>query len=433
MVHSHDTIMASSSEERTVGYLSTFFLWLAGALVIPTVMTGQMFIPDLSPITAMEVVILGSLLGCIALGAIAAIGTRTGLTTFVYARNVFGTSGAKAFAVLNLILLMGWGVIQGYLGGIALNKVMLGLFGVDNIVLSIIATQGLVLVITLLGHSGIQKVEGVASSLMLVVALAVIYYLLDQNGFTSLKSVPLSDSPALTYAIVFDIVLATAFSWMALPCDYNRYCKSVSVSVLGITTGYMIGTIIAMGLGVLVASISIINGLESTYDPSAILSSGFGVAAALVMFLSVLTTNVMTLYSITMSAMSLSSRFAFTKVVFTFGIIATIASLLQDFLMASFFDWVLLVGAFMIPVFSIMLVDYYFLKNQVFNGNNLRVLNFSAFIAYIVSVVLSLYFTYFQPLDFGATAVTILFSGCFYWVLSKFSANESNEINALAD
>jgi len=427
MSQSHDTVSACSANERNVGLISTIFLWLAGALVVPTVMTGQMFIPDVDPISAISIVFVGSVFGCIALASIAAIGTRTGLTTFVYARNVFGTSGAKAFAALNLVLLMGWGIIQGYLGGIALNKVLSIWFGFDHIVLSIIITQGIVLFVTMLGHLGIQKIEGWASGLMLILALAVIYYLLDMNGLTDLKEVPLSEEPGLTGSIVFDIVLATAFSWMALPCDYNRYCKSVKTSVAGISIGYMVGTLVAMGLGILVASISILNAQPSTYDPSELLTPGFAAAAALVMFLSVVTTNIMTLYSITMSAMSLSRQFSFKAVVFVFGAIALLASLLQELLMASFFDWVLLVGAFMIPVFAIMLVDYYVLNNKTMAEDVSVNISYGALLAYLISVFASLYFTYVHPLEF-VTAFTFVISGVLYFTLSKVAFKTNNAV-----
>lgn len=431
MNNANDNILPTTKEDRTTGLFKTIFIWLAGALVIPTVMTGQMFIPDLSPIKAMQIVILASLIGSIALAAIAAIGTKTGFTTFVYARRVFGKTGAKAFAVLNLFLLLGWLVIQGYLGGLALNRILSELFGFENIILSIFITQGLVLLITLLGHKGIEKVESIVSSIMLVIALAVIYYLLNENGITSIQSLPLSDTPSLTYAIVFDIVLATAFSWMALPCDYNRYCTSVKTSVAGISTGYMIGTIVAMGLGILVGSISILNGNEPSYDPASISIGLFAIFAALVMFLSVMTTNVMVLYSITMSTMSLSSKLSFTKVAFIFGLIAALLTLFQEALMASFFDWILLVGAFMIPVFSIMLIDYYVLKNQDMSKKLINI-NIPAFISYIISVLLSLYFTYQQPLEFGVTAITFIFAGGLYYFL-KLLALKNKEVTSILE
>jgi NCS1 nucleoside transporter family len=420
----HDNINATQEYERTIGLFKTIFIWLSGTLVIPTIMIGQIFVPDLSPIVAMQIVLFASLLGSITLSLIAAIGTRTGLPTFIYARTVFGVFGAKYFAILNIILLLGWGAIQGYLGGIALNQILLTFFNIDNIVLSVLVTQGTVLLIALLGHKGIEKVESIVSCVMLVLSLVVIYYLLDNNSISDIKNITLSESPKLSIAIVFDIVLATAFSWMALPCDYNRYCKSVKVSVFGISIGYMIGTIIAMGLGILVGSISIISGFEPTYDPAAILSNEFAIFASLVMFFSVVTTNVMAVYSITMSTMSLSIKFIFSKVVIFFGIIVSLLSLLQDILMTLFYDWILLVGIFMIPVFSIVLVDYYILKKQNIPEIKLINLNIPSIIAYIVSVILSLYFTYMNPLKFGETVLTFVFAGILYFILVKSIFNK---------
>ncbi|MAD43525.1 MAG: hypothetical protein CMI02_08195 [Oceanospirillaceae bacterium] len=204
----HDTIQPTQSEDRNLGLIGTIFLWTAATLVTPTIMTGQMFIPDVSPSSAFFMVLLGSVLGCLALGAVAVIGTRTGLPTFMIARSTYGYHGSKIFASLNVVILTGWSLIQGYLGALALNKVTATLFGLDNILLAIFLTQGLVLVITILGHTGIQKIEGIASSLMLIMALAITYKLLSENGLGDIKNLPLSDTPSLTMAIVFDIVLA---------------------------------------------------------------------------------------------------------------------------------------------------------------------------------------------------------------------------------
>jgi NCS1 family nucleobase:cation symporter-1 len=103
-------------------------------------------------------------------------------------------------------------------------------------------------------------------------------------------------------------------------------------------------------------------------------------------------------------------------------VIGMAASLLQDYLMASFFDWVLLVGAFMIPVFAILLVDYYVLKNR--GDAPVKTFNVRALISYVVAVVFSLYFTYWQPLDTGVTAFTFLLAGMLYLSLSlKLRAN----------
>lgn len=421
----HDNILPTKQKDRNLGLLGTIFLWTAATLVTPTVMTGQMFIPSISAFTAFWMVILASAIGCMALGATALIGSRTGLPTFVIARSCFGFHGAKIFAVINAVILAGWGVIQGYLGALALNKATTALFGFDNIILAIFITQGLVLVITILGHTGIQKIEGVVSSLMLVAALSVTYKLLNEHGIAQLHDLPLSSTPELTAAIAFDIVLATAFSWMSSICDYNRYCKNGTTSVAGVVSGYLIGTLIAMGLGILVGAYAIIAGETPTYDPSDIMTGSFAVIGSLVLFASVVSTNVMSLYSAVMSAMSVTSKIKFTHFVIAIGALYIGCSMARELLMESFIEWVLFVGAAMIPVFAIIITDYYWVRrgsldNDAINfvpGNGIS-LNMAALITYVVGAVFAVYFTYIDPLSFGATLPAFILSALLYKGLS---------------
>lgn len=435
----NDNLNPTAEKDRNLGLIGTIFLWTAATLVTPTIMTGQMFIPDIAPYSAIMMVILGSILGSIALASVAIIGTKTGLSTFVIVRSTYGYHGSKIFAGLNVIILSGWALIQGYLGSIALNKVITFIFGFDNVVLCIFITQCLVMVITILGHSGIQKIEGIASSLMLIMAFIVTYKLMNEHGLTDIKELPLSDNPSFTIAVVFDIVLATAFSWITLPCDYNRYCKSKKISAGGLIGGYLLGTIIAMGLGILVGTFSLKSGHTSTYDPADIMQGKYVIFGSLVMFLSVVTTNIMGLYSISMSSMSVLPKLKFSTVVIFWGLLTTFGTLLQDKLLASFFDWVLLVGALMIPVFSIVITDYYFIKKGKLNlksiefhhGNKID-FNKSAIITYFLSAIFAIFFTYIEPLSIGSTAITFIFSSLIYFIINKIiSYKKYNNITEL--
>ncbi len=69
-----------------------------------------------------------------------------------------------------------------------------------------------------------------------------------------------------------------------------------------------------MGLGATVSALSVSIGFPQTYDPTELLSGfGFGLPASLVIFFSVLTTNVMCVYSATLSYMSIRPRTTFWK------------------------------------------------------------------------------------------------------------------------
>ena len=324
-----------------------------------------MFVPDLNPYSAISAVFWGSAFGCIAIVAVAIMGTRTGMPTLALFIPSFGRAGARFPATIDTIILTGWSLIQAYLGAMSFNYITTALFGVDNIILSIVIVQGFVWGVTIMGHTKIEMLQKGASVAMLIFALIVFYVMFRDYGQAPLSTLPVSKSPAITFAIAFDVVVATAFSWLTVVATFNRYCKSEFISAVGVSVGYLLGTLIAMGLGIIVASLALLNGLESTYDPTVLLSeSGYGVVAALVLLLSVVTTNIMALYAAVMSAMVALPNGKFIPTTVVLGTVTVLGAMLQDVLLANFFNWVLLVGTLFIPVFAIAITDFYFVKNK---------------------------------------------------------------------
>lgn len=428
-----DDIEPISKSQRKVGIRGMVLLWVAANLVVPTILTGQGLIPDLTPVHALSAVFFGSLVGSIALALMAIMGTRTGLPTLVVARGAYGHKGAKIPAVANAVILLGWMMIQGYLGAKSLNFVLKSLFSVDNVLLCIAIVQGFVIAITILGHSGIQKIESLVSITMVIGALGVFFALFSNYDLHQLENIPVSQNPKVTYSIAFDLVLSTAFSWISLPCDYSRFCRTQSASGAGIAVGYLLGTLIAMSAGIAIGTFAILRGIDSTLDPTAVLASfGFGVVASLVIVISVIMTNVLALYSAVMSAMSIPNRkVSFTMLTSAIGLLSVLGASLQERLMESFFSWILLVGALFIPVFTIVLVDYYLIKRAQYdqlslsrsNGSKYQYykgVNLVAVGAYVVGVTFALYFTYVHPLAIGVTAATFAFTAVVYFCASRW-------------
>ena len=424
---------------RNLTIWGTISIWLVANLVVPTIMTGQMFIPDLNPLDAISAIFWGSALGCIALALTAVMGTRTGMPTMALSRPSFGSIGSKIPSLVNTIILCGWSFIQAYLGALSLNYITKAWFGIDNLFLAIIVTQGFVWAVTILGHVGIQQLEKVVAVAMLIFSFIVFYVLFKNYSIASLQTLEVSVEPGITYAVAFDIVLATAFSWMSLPPDYNRYCKTDRDSALGISIGYLIGTIIAMGLGVAVGALTILNNLEPSYDPTVLLErSGYGVIASVVLLLSVLTTNIMALYSAVMSALNVFTKISFVKITFALGLITVAGAFLKEILMQNFFDWILLVGTLFIPIFAVMLSDFYIIHKGKYDvseillkGNNGKYsfpqgINYIAVITYIAGAIFSYYFTYVNPLATGATIWTFVFTSILYVIATKLLSKKTN-------
>jgi NCS1 family nucleobase:cation symporter-1 len=436
-----DDIAPIPSAERSVGLRGMVLLWIAANMVVPTIITGQGMVPDLSPDRALTAVILGTLVGCMALALMAIMGTRTGLPTLVVARGAYGHRGAKIPAAANAIILFGWMLIQGYLGAKSLNFILNSFFGVDNIILAICITQSLVVAVTILGYSGIQKIESLVSVMMLIGAVAVFYALFSTYSMQQLASLPPSPSPKVTQSIAFDLVLSTAFSWISLPCDYSRYARRERDSGVGISIGYFTGTLIAMGSGIAIATLAVLKGIDSSLDPTSVLDNlGFGVAASVVIFISVIMTNVLALYSAVMSVMSIPKHsISFPLTTVTIGFLSILGACLQERLMESFFEWILLVGALFIPVFTILLVDYYVIKKGQYDQSSLTSahssryrynngINMTAVIAYVIGVAFALYFTYIHPLQFGVTAATFAFTAIVYFIACKVAATRDTGV-----
>ncbi|GAB7387735.1 putative hydroxymethylpyrimidine transporter CytX [Bacillaceae bacterium] len=436
----NDSITPTPMHERSLSFFGTFAMWLAANFVITTVMTGMFFVPDLPYLQSIWVILIGSAIGAVPLALMGKIGTRTGLPTMVITRAAFGQKGAILPAVVNTVVLVGWSWIQAYMAGLSLDHAVRHLTGYSNINLFTILTEALVVAVTIYGHRGIEKTEKFVSVAMLLLSLAVFYKLFVTYDVASLLEMKARENPATTVAIAFDIVVATAFSWMSSVCDYNRYCQSEKSGMLGTFSGYVLASLVAMGLGATVSGFSLLTGVEQTYDPTVLLAAhGFGLVAAIVVFFSVLSTNVMALYSATMSLLNVLPRVSFWKLAFALGVICTLGALLKEALMENFLNFVLMVGTLFIPVFAIVLVDYFVVKKGYYAQEEIisdqeglyryhKGFNWAAYASYVVGALFAYYFTYVEPLSVGATILTFLLTALVYVALMKIT--HAGEIKA---
>ena len=437
-----ENIQPTSLDKRTMGLGSTFTLWLAANVVITTVLTGMFFAGQITLYQTLFAVVVGTLIGAIPLVLTAKMGTRTGLSTMVIARGAFGQKGAVIPALVNTFILIGWSWIQAYLAGVSLNHAVKHMTGFDNVNLFVILTEALVIFFTIKGHQQIEKMERIVAILMLLMSLVIFSVLFISYDVHAMLTMKISESPAVTTAIAFDIVIATAFSWMSSVCDYNRYCKTEKESVIGTYFGYLSATTIAMMLGFVVAAFSTLEGMEATYDPAILLSdSGFGiygVVAALVVFFSVLSTNVMALYSATYSFLTVTQRIPYRVIVISIGVLIVIGALFKESLMANFFNFILLVSTLFIPIFAIMLADFYIVNKGHYDVDDICSnekqryfyqggFNLIAMFTYLVGAGFAYYYTYINPLDTGSSIFTFLLTGIVYLGLNKAFNNRPNE------
>lgn len=398
----------------TQGTLRIGMIWLAANLVVTTLLTGTLFLPSVSFGTATSMIITGTLIGVLVLVLVGNMGTRTGLPTMALTRGAFGIRGSLLPAAANLIILMGWSWVQAMLAGVTVNFLVHEATGYSNPALFSAICQGIVVVLAIFGHTGISRVEPWLALLILVVMGSVFATAFGAFSPSEFAAIPVDPELGGTAFSALDMVIATAISWTVLSADMNRHAKSSKAGIIGSSIGYTLSTTIAMFLGLVAFSVVILNGEEAiAFDPAVIVAE-FGWPLGIVIFLSVMATNTMVVFGMVTSVVNAQSKLKlkFLPTAIVLGIISIIGSTFLG-LLNQFTDFLFIISAFFVPVFAIMIVDYYLLKGRGYSRMILHErpesrywywggVNIVAILVWIIGAALSYVLSYVMPSPIGA-------------------------------
>ena len=413
--------------EGTMGAGRTFMVWLAANMVVTTMLTGTLFVPGIPYVTALLVIVGGTLVGVAVLVLVGTIGTRTGLPTMILTRGAFGRRGGHLPAAFNLVVLMGWSWVQALLAGITLDFVVAEATGFSSPVLFAVLCQTIVVALALLGHSGIQRVEPWLAVVMLVVAASVFFVAFRDAGLPAYLALPAVPEVGMTAAVAFDVVVATAISWTVLSADINRHARSQREGVVGTALGYSVSTIVAMALGATALGYVFLRGGEATsFDPTVVLRE-FGLPLAVVVFVSVMATNTLVVYGMTLSYQNIRPDSDYLRAALVIGLVSIAGAAWQGIL-DRFVSFLFLISALFVPVFAIMIVDYWILRRGRYAAADLAVRHGGAYWyrggvnpvavgCFLVGAALAFYWTRISPLPVGATLPTFAVTFALYLAL----------------
>ncbi|UOR03472.1 cytosine permease [Leucobacter allii] len=413
----------------TQSLLRIGMIWLAANLVVTTLLTGTLFTPAVSFGTAALMIVIGTLLGVVVLVLIGNMGTRTGLPTMALTRGSFGIRGSLLPAAANLIILMGWSWVQAMLAGVTVNALVAEATGFYHPMLFSALCQAIVVVLAIFGHTGISRVEPWLALVILVVMGFVFAAAFGAFSPAEFAAIPVDDSLGGTPFITLDMVIATAISWTVLSADMNRHAKSSVAGVVGSGIGYTLSTTIAMLLGLVAFSTVLLRGHDATpFDPAVIVAE-FGWPLGVVIFLSVMATNTMVVFGMVTSVVNAQSRWRlrFLPTALVLGIISVIGSTFLG-LLNQFTDFLFVISAFFVPVFAIMIADYYLLKRRSYSRQILHErpesrywylggVNWIAVVVWVVGAGLSYLLAYVTPSPVGANIPAFAISFLLYLAL----------------
>ncbi|MPY10279.1 purine-cytosine permease family protein [Arthrobacter bussei] len=409
----------------TLGTARMGMIWLAANLVVTTLLTGTLFVPGISWGLAVGMIVLGTLIGGSVLVLVGNMGTRTGLPTMSLTKGSFGLRGSFLPVAANVVTLMGWSWVQAMLAGVTVNFLVEQATGFSSPVLFSVLCQLLVVCLAIFGHTGIARVEPWLALVILAFMAYIFVAAFLAHGPAEFAAIPQDVEAGWTPVAALDVVIATAISWTVLSAEFNRLARTQAAGMIGSGVGYMLSTVLAMTLGATAIGYVVLDGGEALpFDPTVIVAA-FGAPLAVVIFLSVMATNTMVVYGMVASVVNMvpSRRITFLPTAIVLGVISILGSTWLA-LLDRFTAFLVVIGALFIPVFAIMIVDYYLVRSRHYGRDILRGtggaywftggVNLAAVLVWVIGAGASLLLTYVVPSPIGATIPTFVLSALLY-------------------
>ena len=330
--------------ERKTSAFSNGLLWFGAGISIAEILTGMLLAP-LGFARALEAIILGHIIGGIIMYLAGLIGGRTGGSAMETVRISFGTQGAKLFAGLNVIQLVGWTAVMVGSAALAANTIAaIGMSWGSVIIGAFIALW------IIMGLKNLSKVNVVvmAALFILTIMLSMVVF---QNG------TPIVPAGELTFGGAVELAVAMPLSWLPIISDYTRTAKKPVLATAASCGAYFVASswmfIIGMGAALFTGQDDI---------AAIMLQAGMGIAGILVVLLSTVTTTFLDAFSAGVSFQSLAPK-ASDKIM---ALAATVLGVVLAVFAApeQFQDFLYLIGSVFAPMTAILLADFFILKRD---------------------------------------------------------------------
>jgi NCS1 family nucleobase:cation symporter-1 len=373
------------ASRRSWGTYNYAALWIAMSVNIPTyLLASGMIAGGMNWKQAIFTVFLGNVLVLVPMLLNAHAGAKYGIPFPVFARASFGVTGANVPAVLRALVACGWFGINTWIGGEAINAMMIVLvpawktFGY-GVWICFAGFWLLHVIVIVMGIRTIQFLQGVTAPFLLTIGIVLLgWAMVKAGGFGPMLSAP---SKFKTFAEFFKFFVPSLTGvvgfWATVALnipDFTRYARSQRAQVLGQALGLPATMTLYSFIGIAVTSATAIIFGQAIWDPVQVLArlgNPFAVVVAmLALLLATLNVNVAAnLVSPSNDFSNLSPRLISFR---AGGLIACVVGVVvfQPWkLLANYsnyiFNWLVGYSGFLGPIAGVMICDYFVIRKKI--------------------------------------------------------------------
>ncbi len=390
----NEDLAATKVNERTWGTYNFAALWIGMSINIPTYLLASGLIAGgMNWWQALLTITLGNVIVLIPMVLNAHAGTKYGIPFPILARASFGTLGSNVPALLRAVVACGWFGIQTWIGGQALNSLIILLFPqwaffAWGPAIGFMIFWGMNVYFIVKGTESIKWLESFGAPFLLLTALGLlIWAYINGGGFGPILSQPSKFETSLDFWKFFVPSLTGMVGFWAtislnIP-DFTRYAKSQRSQILGQAIGLPPTMAFFSFIGIAVTSATVVIFGEAIWDPVILLSK---FESPVLIFISLVALIIATLTTnIAANVVSPANDFAnlfpkkinFVKgglITAVIGIALMPWKLLSDF-SAYIFGWLIGYSSFLGPIAGILICDYFIIRKQNLTVKDLYVRN----------------------------------------------------------
>jgi putative hydroxymethylpyrimidine transporter CytX len=336
-----------------LGGLDTFLLWTNLGISLLVLVAASYFALSLEQ--AVLATVVGGLIGNTMLALAGMIGADARVPSMVLQRAPLGRRGSYLATGLNVLQCVGWAIFELIVIATAAAALSERAFGLEAKWIWTLAFGMLATVLALLGPVGFVRrfVRKLGIWAVLASVLYLGWWILDHGNVSTLWGDPGAGG---SFWLAVDLVIALCVSWIPLVADYTRFSTTRRAAFWGTGLGYLLPTLFQFGFGsILVLSHPEIDG------PTAVLITV--AAGGLGSFLALLALTVdetdeafANVYSSAVSAQNVLTEVPQRGLVAGMAAIATVGALAFD--LTNYQQFLLLLGAFFVPLFGVLLADW---------------------------------------------------------------------------
>src|ERR1700747_2923879 len=365
---------------RTYNYAA---LWISMSVNIPTYMLASgMIAGGMNWRQALFPVFLGNVLVLIPMLLNAHAGAQYGIPFPVFARASFGVLGANVPAILRALVACGWFGIQTWIGGEAINAMIVALVPAwAHFAYGAALCFGffwlLNVLVILRGIETIRFLQGISAPFLLLIGLALLLWARSKaGGFGPMLSTP---SKFQNFGEFFRFFVSAHTGvvgfWATVSLnipDFTRYARSQRDQILGQALGLPATMTFYSFIGIAVTSATLIIFGQALWDPVAVLSrlgNPFAVVLAMLALLTA-TLNVNVAANVVSPANDFSNlsprriSFRIGGLIYCFlGISSQPWKLMADY-GSYIFGWLVGYSGFLGPIAGVLICDYFVVRKK---------------------------------------------------------------------